>query len=319
MAASYERIHYGLRPAKNVQRKMLVETFRRLSVFGATDSYRYIGFGSTYFSDFSLFHKSLGIKNMISIERDLDNKGRFEFNRPFSCVQIAFGESNEILPTLSWNAKTILWLDYDGTLEPSVLTDIRFFCASAAPGSVIVATVNAEPYGLIEKESRLDKLQNILGKERIPPDVKESDLSDWGTARVYRRILTAEILGTLSERNGGLANGNKLEYRQLFDFCYRDGDRMLTIGGLLFERGQKLNMESCGFHQLDFTRSSTKANSKPFFIEVPKLTYREIRHLDRQLPRAKNKRLALPRVRPEDVKNYENIYRYFPTFAETEV
>ena len=87
MAASYERIHYGLRPAKNVQRKMLVETFRRLSEFGAVDSYRYVGFGSTYFSDFSLFHKTLGIRSMISIERDLSNRKRFEFNRPFNCAK----------------------------------------------------------------------------------------------------------------------------------------------------------------------------------------------------------------------------------------
>ena len=165
----------------------------------------------------------------------------------------------------------------------------------------------------------MEDLRRVLGQERIPPDVKEDNLSDWGTARVFRRILTAEILETLSERNGGLADGNKIEYKQLFDFCYRDGDRMLTIGGLLFERGQSLKMLSCGFDQLDFTRSSTKANAKPYFIEVPKLTYREIRHLDRQLPRAKSKRLALPKVRAEDIKNYENIYRYFPTFAETEV
>lgn len=319
MAPSYERIHYGLRPAKNVQRKMLVETFRRLSKFGATDSYRYVGFGSTYFSDFTLFHKTLDIRNMISIERDIANQKRFEFNRPFNCIRIAFGTSNDVLPTMTWNAKTILWLDYDGTLEPSVLTDVRFFCASASPGSVVVVTVNAEPSALIEEEPRLEELQKTLGKERIPPDVNEDDLSDWGTARVFRRILTAEILETLSERNGGLADGNKIEYRPLFDFCYRDSARMLTIGGLLFEQGQRLNMESCGFDQLDFTRSSTKANSRPFFIEVPKLTYREIRHLDRQLPRAKNKRLALPKVSAEDIKNYENIYRYFPTFAEAEV
>jgi len=282
VAPSYERIHYGLRPAKNVQRKMLVEAFRRLSEFGAIDSYRYIGFGSTYFSDFSLFHKSLGIQNMISIERDVANQKRFEFNRPFNCIRIAFGESNEILPTLTWNAKTILWLDYDGTLESSVLTDIRFFCASGSPGSVIVVTVNAEPYELNEAEPRLQQLHKTLGKERIPPDVKEDDLSDWGTARVFRRILNAEILEALSERNGGLADANRIEYKQLFDFRYRDSARMMTIGGLLFEQGQKPNMESCGFDQLDFTRSSTKANSRPFFIEVPKLTYREIRHLDRQ-------------------------------------
>src|SRR5688572_20955159 len=98
MAGSYERINYGLRPAKSIERKMLCEAFRRLSEFGSVESYVYIGFGSTYFSDFNLFHKQLGIRNMISLEKDKNNKARFEFNRPFKCITIEYGHSNEILP-----------------------------------------------------------------------------------------------------------------------------------------------------------------------------------------------------------------------------
>jgi hypothetical protein len=319
VAASYERIHYGLRPAKNVQRKMLVETLRRLAGFGAVDSYRYVGFGSTYFSDFSLFHKTLGIRNMISIERDVSNRKRFEFNCPFNCIQMVFGDSNEVLPTLTWQGKTILWLDYDGTLVSSMLTDVKFFCASAVPGSVIIVTVNAEPLELEEQKPRLDELRKSLGKERVPPDVKEADLSEWGTARVFRRIIVSEILETLSERNGGLTDENKIEYKPLFYFCYRDGDRMVTAGGLLYERGQGPVVAACGFDRLEFLRLSPRANSSPCFLELPMLTYKEIRHLDRQLPRAKNRKLIAPKVPPADIKKYESIYRYFPTFAETEV
>jgi hypothetical protein len=78
MPGSYEKINYGLRPAKCIERKMMCEAFRRLSEFGSVESYRYIGFGSTYFSDFSLFHKHLGITNMISMEQDEHNAPRFE-------------------------------------------------------------------------------------------------------------------------------------------------------------------------------------------------------------------------------------------------
>jgi hypothetical protein len=317
--ASYERIHYGLRPAKNVQRKMLVETFRRLSEFGAVGSYRYVGFGSTYFSDFSLFHKTLGIQNMVSIERDIANRKRFEFNRPFNCIKIMFGDSSEILPSLSWSPRTILWLDYDGPLVPSMLADVRFFCTSAPVGSFIVVTVNAEPYELNQEAGRLGELVKALGRERIPPEVKEQELAGWGTSRIFRRILMAEILATISERNGGLPNGHKMQYGPLFDFCYKDGDRMLTIGGLIFDESQKTIFAKCGFEQLEFLRSSPKPDSKPRLIEVPKLTYREIRHLDRQLPRPKSKRLTSPKVPLNDIKQYETNYRYFPTFAETEV
>ena len=59
--SSYEQINYSLRPAKQIERKMLIEAFRNLTEFGDIGSYRYIGFGSIYFSDFNQVHKSLGI------------------------------------------------------------------------------------------------------------------------------------------------------------------------------------------------------------------------------------------------------------------
>jgi hypothetical protein len=300
---------------------MLIEAFRRLSEFGTVNSYRYIGLGSAYFSDFSLVHKALHITNMISIEQDEHNRGRFEFNCPFKCIDIKFGRSVDILPTLDWKPKTILWLDYDGCLDSDALADIRLFSSSAAPGSLIVVTVNARPSTVQPDKAspRLDQLQNELGKERIPPGVKEGDLSDWGTANVYRRIVNAEILNTLSDRNGGLIEGSKINYKPLFDFRYRDGAQMVTIGGLIYDQGQALHLAKCGFENLDFIRSSLKANSKPCMIDVPMLTYRELRHLDRQLPRSKNARLKVPKVPPREVKKYEDIYPYFPTFAETEV
>ena len=319
MAASYERIHYGLRPAKNVQRKMLAEAFRRLSEFGSLESYRYVGLGSPYFNDFILFHKSLGIRQMISIERDVGNRRRFEFNRPFNCVQMNFGESTEVLPRLSWLTKTILWLDYDGTLEPSVFADVKLFCASAVSGSVLIVTVNAEPVQLDPDVPRVLELQNRLGRERVPPELTEEDLTQWGTARVYRRILTSHILETLAERNGGLSRENKFEFMQLFYFCYKDGsDRMLTVGGLVYEKGQSTNVAKCGFDLLSFVRDGHRRKT-PCLIDVPKLTYKEMRYLDRQLPRNKKGRLAVPKVPAADVKTYERIYRYFPTFAEAEL
>src|SRR4051812_32120603 len=114
MSRSYERINYALRPAKSVERKMMVEAFRRLSEFRLVDTYRYIGFGSTYFADFQLIHKSLNIQAMKSIERDVENRARFEFNKPFRCIEMEFGESNLVLPTLPWaDIPTIAWLDYD--------------------------------------------------------------------------------------------------------------------------------------------------------------------------------------------------------------
>jgi hypothetical protein len=94
---------------------------------------------------------------------------------------------------------------------------------------------------------------------------------------------------------------------------------MLTVGGLLHEKGQATSVAKCGFSQLPFVRENLRPKEKPFLIEVPRLTYREIRRLDRQLPRRKNRKLTLPKVPLTAIKDYERIYRYFPTFAETEL
>lgn len=313
MAESYRKINYSLRPAKNIERKMLSEALRRLSYFELVENYRYIGFGSTYFTDFTLFHKSLGIKNMISIEWDEQYKPRFEFNRPFNCIQIIFGESNDVLPSLQWNVKTIIWLDYDTQLNDTMLVDISFFCAGAVPGSVIIVTVNAHTSPQESAKHLFQKLVEQVGEEKVPADVSGRNLKGWEKAKIYRRIITNEIYQTLTQRNGGLEGGSKIKYKQLFNFHYADDAKMLTVGGLLHEENQLDIVDKCAFENLSFVSS----DDTHYKIEIPKLTYRELRYLDAHLPYDRNLRELL--IPEEDVKKYAQVYRYFPTFAEAEI
>lgn len=313
MPGSYRSINYSLRPAKSIERKMLCEGFRRLSLFSDVEAYRYVGFGSNYFSDFILVHKTLGIKNMISIERDIQNRTRFEFNRPFDCIEIKFGESNEILPALSWkDIRTILWLDYDGKLENSILTDVGNFFANAVSGSMIVITVNVEADS--QNENPLRKLESRVGEDKVPRDVEKKSLVGWKMADTSRRIIVNEILEVLNARNGALPTGSKLQYQQLFNFHYRDGARMLTIGGLLYDEGQESKV-SGAFDRLPFIRS----DSESYLIEVPNLTYREMRHLDSQLPNCGYDDLDAQGIPEADFNKYSRTYRYFPTYTEAEM
>jgi hypothetical protein len=293
---------------------MLNETFRALSNFGRVREYRYIGLGSNYFGDFILFHKSLGISNMISIEHDGPSRARFLFNRPFLCVNVKFGESGEILPQLLWNVRTILWLDYDGPLDKGMLADVQFFCANAPSGSVLLVTVD----GRADKqetpaEDRLHYLNERLG-DKVPRGLSEKDLAGWGTAKVYRRIIHNEIQESLANRNGPMESGSKILYRQLFNFNYQDGARMLSVGGLVYDAGQSDIMEACGFSSLQFLREGEDACE----IQVPNLTLREIRLIDSQLPNTNVPGIAswIPK---EDLEKYSLIYRYFPHFVEAEL
>lgn len=317
MSRSYERINYSLRPAKSVERKMLVETFRRFSEFRLIDSYRYVGFGSTYFADFQLLHKTLNIRAMKSIERDVENKARFEFNKPFRCIEMEFGESHAILPALQWaDIPTIAWLDYDGPLTPNVLADIKTFCTLASPPSALIVSVNAQP-GAPDPEkpdSRLEELARVLGPEKVPAGITAKDLRAWGTARVYRKIIHNEIEETVVDRNGDKPSGNEILYRQLFNFHYADNAKMLTVGGLLYDQGLSARVQSCAFEQLSFVRP----REDPFLIAPPNLTYKELRHLDTMLPVDPANPPNLLGVPAIDVTKYAEMYRYFLTFAEME-
>ena len=312
MPKSYWRVNYALRPAKNIERKMFCEVFNRLVEFGRVDAYRYIGFGSTFFSDFSLFHKSLKISNNISLEREVEDKERFEFNKPYRCIKILLGESNEILPKLPWDVRTIIWLDYDEPLNQSILTDVAFVCSNIISGSILIITVDAEPE---EFRHRVKSLKENVGIEKLPEEVSEPRLGDWGTAIFSRRIITNEINMTIRDRNGARQPGNKFIYKQLFNFHYADGNKMLTVGGLLYDEGQAEIVAKCGFENFHFVKKGEEA----YEIKVPSLTLKEIRHIDKQLPCEDLHRIDVPSIPFNDIESYAQIYRYFPTFVDAEI
>ena len=319
MPGSYELINYGLRPAKSIERKMLCEAARRLAHFGPLEDLTYVGFGSTYFSDFSLFHKALGIRRMISIEKDVLNATRFEFNKPFRCIEMRLGHSNAMLPGLVWNDRTLVWLDYDNKLDTQILADVRLVCMNIRPGSMLIVSVNAQPDEYSETRPRLPQLIERVGEEKVPTGFAEGDLAAWGTASISRRIVTNEIRETLSARNGVVPTETQVLYKQLFYFQYADGAKMVTVGGLFYERNQAPIVAKCDFKGLPFIQMDQRRGCTPRMIEVPNLTYKEIRHLNTQLPRKKRSHLNSPKVPSRDVKKYEGIYRYFPQFAETEI
>ena len=89
---------------------------------------------------------------------------------------------------------------------------------------------------------------------------------------------------------------------------------MATLGGLLFEEGQAAIVAKCGFDSLSFFRSDREA----YRIQVPMLTYREVRFLDANLPIAGSEQIAESGIPSRDIDKYKAIYRYFPTFAEME-
>ncbi len=313
MAASYNVINYNLRPAKHIERKMIAEFLNRLTIFGKLSSYRYVGFGSLYFTDFILFHRVMGFTDMISIERDTSSKSRFEFNRPFKCVKLDFRNSYEVLAELTWIKKTIIWLDYDGQLNKDCLSDIAEFFSKASSGSVFIISINAE----FDKSSAdsFKNFEDAIGKENMPIGVTLKDFRGAGANLILRKIINNQIEKTLSARNGVLLPQQKLNFKQMLNFQYADGAKMLTLGGVIWKNSQATILQKNPWDDLSFVRTS----DQPYVIDAPCLTLKEIRYLEAHLPIGAEKTKREPLIPKMITEKYAKVYRYYPMYAAAEI
>lgn len=312
MSPSYREVNFSVRAAKSIERKMIAETLLRLDRLAPLNSYRYVGFGSIFFADFLIFHRTLGITSMLSIEKQAINEERFRFNLPLGCVDLDFRPSNQALPSLDWSRSSIVWLDYDSQLDIAVLGDVEAVAGQAGPWSVLIITVNAQPG---EIGCRLEHLKASVGAERIPIDVTaEAHLAKWNLAKVGRRIIRAAIESALADRNAPLDEGEKVGFQQLFNFHYADGPRMLTFGGIFYRAADALELDRCSFGELYHV---TKGDA-PVNITVPILTTREVLHLSAQLPGHENS-LASEGIPDAELERFARMYRYYPLFIDIDL
>jgi len=258
---------------------------------------------------------------MISIESKEKLRKRFAFNRPYSCIRMRWGLSYDVLPLLSWTKRTIVWLDYEDGLSANMIEDIQLLAGALRSGSALLVTVNAEPRELPQEgddleiqKKRRDDLVLSVGEERVPLTLSGKDLAGWGLAIACRDIIHSEIERTVTDRNLPLSPKDKVQYRQLFNFQYADGSRMLSMGGLFLDPADSARVQG-DFEDLDFVRTG----EEPYAIQVPILTIKEVWDLDSRLPRSTKKGLGATRLPTGARKQYGKVYRHFPTFSEIEV
>ena len=313
MPPSYRLVNFRLRPAKAVERKMIVEACGRMSAFSNILGYRYVGMGSPFFNDFALMHRRYGMNNLICIEREVQHKDRFLFNKPFDCIEMEWGESTNVLPTLHWTGiPTIIWMDYDDRFSEGVLSDIRTIFSQIEPGGMALLTIQAKGSSFgNEEQSSLEEFQDDIGGF-VPIDTTDTDMRGKAFQKLIRRIVDGEIGRILDQRNAATPAQNRVLYRQLFNFSYADDVRMTSIGGVIYRADQMPRLATCEFGDFDFLR----CGDEPMEIKVPTLTHREQWKLDSEMP------LEQPEPRflaPGDILEYGKLYRYYPTFVEADL
>lgn len=264
---------------------------------------------------------------MTTIEKNEPDEARVRFNLPYKCVDLKMGSAAARLPEIDWSASpSISWLDYDYSLDSGVLADVEILASRALSFSIILVTVDGRQKALEKPKTSDDadidegrfkeldpfgKLEVKVGSSNVTPKIKRISLQGDGLGEAYRQMIANKIRDTLSKRSSEIG---PMRYKQLFNFRYSDGHEMVSVGGLIFDQSElarvsALNMRSLSYYQ---------PGSKYCRIEAPKLTYREIRELNRCLPSDELASINVP-IPVADKNNYGAIYRYFPSFTEAEV
>jgi hypothetical protein len=312
MTKSHEKVQYDLRPAKQAERRMLLDAFQLLSEVGfPIHRYQYTGMGSVHFVDFILFHKYLGIDKLLSVEADRDITKRIKFNKPFRCITTKMDLIGNLIPTLSMDRKHILWLDYDNVVTNDYLADLRLATSRLPHQSIVLITFDAEPPGPPEYGAKqwrqyfVEQAQDYLDEKTTPKDFAREKIPE-----VVRSIVSRAI-------QHGLRGRPEITFEPIFNFEYADGHRMVTLGGMLCTEDDASKLMASPVCRTIYYRPSLVG--QPFSIGIPVLTRKERAYLDSYMPCADKwipTAFELPPDTQESIRKYRDIYRFLPSYGE---
>ncbi|PJJ30113.1 O-methyltransferase [Lacrimispora celerecrescens] len=301
------KINYYIRQQKSIERRMFCQLFSSVNRIFNLHEFQYIGMGAKYFADFLLFHREFGFQKMISIEADIDNKEKYEFNKPLNCINMEYGLSSDVLPKLDWIQKirSIIWLDYDSPLSKFMLEDIETIISKVSTGSMFFISFNSEwPRNASNREPFFkDKLE-----EYYPFSLSSRDFNNKNKHQTQCKPINNTIDNAVSLRGG-------MSYVQLVDFIYKDGCEMTTIGGIILNEDDMSSFNKLDFSHLDFVRKDRGTDA--FSLVIPPLTYKEAIKIFEQLPCDDLSAIKIPGLNEDHINQIAKIYRYYPFYLET--
>ena len=308
---SPKNINYETRPFKFTERKMLLASLLRIcNNFG--QDYQYIGFGGLAFTDFKLFHKELHIKKLISIEDGSFSMQKLSFNSPYSFINIIQSSSTSALNDIDLTKKSLVWLDYDGTLGKYMFDDLVSLFSRLPSGSIYVITCNRD---LKNKNTRSEYTASEFMEDYgalAPFDAENSSFSGENNYKTIRKMFINQISDILRMRN---EVESPLKFIQLYNLIYQEyrGANMFTFGGVIMD--EIINNESLCLSDFDFIRSSEEA----YKIEVPNLTRKEVDLINSYIFEKEEELLGLKIINGTELEKFKKTYKYLPNFYDVRI
>ncbi|MGI9526090.1 MAG: O-methyltransferase [Weeksellaceae bacterium] len=305
---SPKKLNYETRPLKFTERKMLLASLLKICNHFKGE-YQYIGFGGISFTDFKLFHKELHLDKLISIEGGEFTIEKLRFNAPFSFIQIIKDFSTNALQNIDLSVKSLVWLDYDETLDNYMFQDIKLLFSKLPEGSIYLITCNRElksketgkEYSVSEFE---EKFQNL-----VPFGIKNIDFTGQQNYKTIRKMLLSLIKETISDRNN--SQNEQLVFNQLFNITYQEnrGAKMFTLGGVISK--SKFDLNKLDIDKLSFINIDETA----YNLKIPNLTLKEIDLINDYFD-DEQELLSKSIIEKHDIDKYKKTYRYLPKFFD---
>ena len=311
---SFDAVNYVLRPNKAVERKIVFSGLGRVSRIVNLSSYRYLGLGSLWFVDFLMAHKILGVDSMVSIEQSEIGHRRSEFNRPLACIEVIRGETTLVIPTLNLEqSPSIVWFDYDSSIDGPALKDIGMLAPRCARNSILIVTINAKRDQLPDKDENGATIETERSLRMIAGDLVPTPLDAKRLRPLEYPKLLCEILSNRFQ-SATTNSGRADSFVKLFDLAYNDGTPMVTVGGIVAGNDEAEMIQKV-------VESPEWEGIVQETISVPPLTLKEKMALDRLMPAAEPPTDAQMNkigfhLKRAQIDTYHRYYRHYPVFGE---
>ena len=307
-------VSYDIRPAKQCERLILVDSFVTAMECGLSiSSYRYVGMGGNRFYDFVMMYKYLGINNMVSIEHDSKLIPRANFNRPFSFISLANMRVHDFLLQDRYCGNTIYWLDYDSQIDTSTLEDISALGTKVSAGDFVFVTVNGTPPEYLAGKNTRDRLvevKDLFGD--LAGSVELDDVETRSFPMAVHKVLASAFKNAFSRRTEGV-------FLPFFSVRYADSTEMVSLGGI-FDCGPR----AARLEELLRARMPLLFREVQDMYRIGRFDYtdKERRLMDLAVTAQQEDAEELVEVRAlgfraRDIDRYRELLRYRPRYVET--
>jgi hypothetical protein len=314
------KVNYLLRPAKQISRKIIIETLNKLRCkWYDFSKYTYIGMPSITYYDFILFYKYLYIESMIWFE-SRDIKKRINFNKPYDFIMMKYKNFSDWYKKEHFKKKTILWLDYEKHIDWDKLRDISDVAWNyMKPWSIIIVSTPCMCADLVDIKKlkvKLDSLWSHLIFDKEIPSI--SEVTSWNLYKLYYRAIQSATIEWISY-------SRSYDICPIFNLIYADSSTwkmlctwfIIDLPEKIGEVKNFINNSNCIFHN---------KIENWYHIEVPdnlttkerdlfELREKEIKEeLSKRWRKLKN--VINLEIENKDFENYMKNHKYFPSYYE---